>query len=134
MGLWMDRGLHAIPMALKDDLPEFAALLKKVAPKHDGPALTLYRGQSLARFNEGVIGIAWSAKLSVAKQFGAYRTTRGVILQLQATPDMIAAYMPTYSDSVKANPKSGDQFEDEYLVDPRHCAAHISAIETVEPV
>jgi hypothetical protein len=101
---------------------------------HQGTALTLYRGQSLERFENGVFGIAWTGRLSIAQFFGSYRSTRGVVLELQATPDMIAAYMPTYSNSVKANPKSGDEFEDEYLVDPGPCVAHIRAIETVEPI
>lgn len=123
--LWNERGLWSLPRSLGNDLPLFADAVKHFAPPYGGEALTLYRGQSLSRYQNGVIGIAWTAKLSVAEQFACFRDTPGVVLELHATPDLVIAHLPDFIQTPKTDPKSEADYEAEYLVDPRLALAGV---------
>lgn len=117
--LWNNYGLHSLPRTLGDDLPIIVDAIKHFAPPHDGLDVTLYRGQSLSRYEQGVIGVAWTGRLEIAQQFARLRETPWVVLELDATPNMIAAHLPKFISTPKTNPASPGEYEDEYLIDPR---------------
>jgi hypothetical protein len=116
---WNNRGLWAIPRCLGDNLGTFTDAIRHFAPPYNGGALTLYRGQSRERYESGVFGTAWTGRLSVAQQFAKLRNTPWVVLEFSATPEQIVARVGDFVSTVKTNPKSGLDYEDEYLVDPR---------------
>jgi len=78
--------------------------------------LTLYRGELESRYRMGVYGISWTPIFEKAKQFADRRSPdegRGVVLKIEATPNMIVAAVKEF---FKHTLTLG---EDEYLVDPR---------------
>lgn len=117
--LWNSRGRWSLPRSLGNDLAIFTDAIRYFAPPYNGDALTLYRGQSLSRYESGVFGIAWTTRLEIAEQFACGRETPGVVLELHASPDLIVARVPDIISTPKTNPQSQNEFEDEYLIDPR---------------
>ena len=67
--LWNNRGLWAMPRALKEDLCLFTDVIRYFAPPYIGGGLTLYRGQSRARHENGIYGIAWTSRYEIAERF-----------------------------------------------------------------
>lgn len=125
LSLWNTYGLWSLPRSLGDDLGIFVDSIRYVAPRFMGPAMTLYRGQSRARYERGVFGIAWTGRLAVARQFAGLRDTPGVVLKLQASPDFIAARVSDFISTPKTRAET-DEFEDEYIVDPRGLSGHVT--------
>jgi hypothetical protein len=76
--------------------------------------MTLYRGELQARHLLGVYGLAWTTKLDVAEMFASRRVAlgegSGVVLQIEAGPEMIVYAHPAHSKELG---------EAEFLVDPR---------------
>jgi hypothetical protein len=125
LSLWNEFGLWSLPRSLGDDLAILTDAIKHFAPPYTGTALTLYRGQSLSRYERGVFGIAWTGRLEKAQQFARLRDDPGVVLELDATPDLIVAHVPQFISAPKTNPASRLEFEDEYLVGPRGLAGRV---------
>ena len=55
---WVTYGPH-IASSLKGDLILVDALKRHLLP-YAGPALLLYRGELLSRYNEGIYGLSWT--------------------------------------------------------------------------
>jgi len=111
LSFWISYGFHIAP-ALKGDLILVDAF-KHLVPPYRGPALKLYRGELHSRHLERVYGISWTPKLSVATMFADRRRDiegLGVKLEIEATPDMIAASPGEHTSWLG---------EEEYVIDPR---------------
>lgn len=63
-------------------------------PPYVGSSMQLYRGENIDRFQQGVIGTAWSKNKKIAEMF-AYglnaRDSGGVVLETNAPPEAIIA-------------------------------------------
>ena len=127
--LWNNRGLWSIPRALADELSIFTDVLRHFVSPYTGPGLTLCRGQSRLRHENGIYGIAWTSRLEVAAQFSRLRETPGVVVKVDASPEMIVLRLPDYISSRKTDPQNEWEYEDEYIVDPRLLGGKISAVE-----
>jgi hypothetical protein len=98
--------------------------LRRVLPKYQGPAITVYRGQFCYLHNEGSIGVSWTSDIDVARGFADNETSRSwedgtVLLKAIAPPEAIICDMKPYGDYYG---------EDEYLIDP----ARLPSIEVIE--
>ena len=129
LSLWNNRGLWKIPRALGADLYLFSDLLRYFAPQYSGPSKTLYRGQSLARHAVGQYGIAWTTRLDIAKTFAQLREDVGVVLMVEAKPEMIIAHLPQWISTPKTDPESALEFEDEYILDPKDLRGRVVTID-----
>lgn len=126
---WNVRGLWSIPRALKEDLCLFTDAVRYFAPPYVGDGLTLYRGQSRTRHENGIYGIAWTSRYEIAEQqFAGLRDSPGIVVKVDASPDMIVAHVPDYIQTPKTNPASELDFEDEYLLDPRKLVGRVSVV------
>jgi hypothetical protein len=105
--LWISYGFH-IGRSLKAD-PIIVDAFKHLFPPCSGPGLKLYRGELHSRHMGRIYGLSWTPHLSVAKMF-ANRRGAGVVLEIEATPDMIAAPPGEHTSWLG---------EDEYIIDPR---------------
>jgi hypothetical protein len=126
LSFWFTYGLCSIPRALKSDLAYPVDAFRCFLPPYPGPAVTLYRGELESRHEAGIYGISWTPRLEVARMFARRRWPdegRGVVLQLEATPDMIVAAVSDHSQHTLY------LGEDEYLVDPRQVYGRISVIK-----
>jgi len=124
--LWNNRGLHAIPRALSNDLFLFTELIDHFVPNYCGSGLTLYRGQSKQRYEQAIYGIAWTSIPRIASIFAGNRDDAGIVLRVEATPDMIICRLGDYISTPKTVEGTGDDYEDEYLIDPRRLAGRVA--------
>lgn len=114
---WISYGLH-IAESLKGDLI-LVDVLKHLLPIYDGPSVTLYRGELFSRYEMGVYGMSWTTRTKVADTFAKRRSYLGegpgIVLKIEATPDVIVACLEQTS--------SGEHTkwigEYEYILDPR---------------
>lgn len=116
LSFWYTYGLHSIGRGLRQDLPHLVDAFKYLLPPYTGEGLTLYRGEVESRHIMGVYGISWRPIFEKAKQFADIRSPdegRGVVLKIEATPNMIVAAVKDYSQHTLA------LGENEYFVDPR---------------
>lgn len=125
--LWNNRGLWSVPRALKEDLCLFTDAIRYFAPPYIGDLLTLYRGQSLTRHENGVYGIAWTSRYDMAENFSRLRDTPGIVVKVDASHDMIVAHVPDYISTRKTAPVNLLEYEDEYLLDPRKLVGSVTA-------
>lgn len=125
LSLWNARGLWSIPRSLGNDLAILTDAIRYFAPPYEGAPITLYRGQSRSRYEQGIFGIAWTARVAIAKQFSGIRDTEGVVLELDASPDLIVVHVLDYISTCKTDPRNRVDIEDEYLVDPRALAGRV---------
>jgi hypothetical protein len=120
---WVTYGFH-ISESLRGDRI-FVDALRRFVPPYEGGPMTLYRGELQSRHFLGVYGIAWTAKLDVAEMFARRRVHlregAGLVLQIEAGPEMIIYARPAHSEHLG---------EDEYLVDPRAIGG-VKVLETV---
>ncbi len=108
---WISYGFH-IASSLKGDLILVDAFKYLLSP-YRGPGLKLYRGELRSRHRERIYGLSWTPELSVATIFANRRLDDegpGVILEIEATPDMIAASPGEHTSWLQ---------EQEYVIDPR---------------
>jgi hypothetical protein len=108
---WISYGFH-IASSLKGNLILVDAF-KHLLPPYRGPLLKLFRGELHARYMKRIYGISWTPELSVARMFANRRRNDegfGVILEIEATPDMIAASPGEHTSWLG---------EEEYVIDPR---------------
>jgi hypothetical protein len=111
LSFWISYGFH-IASSLQGDLILVDAF-KYLLPPYSGPALKLYRGELRSRHMERIYGISWTPKLSVARMFADRRRDIegfGVTLEIEATPEMIAASPGEHTSWLG---------EEEYVIDPR---------------
>ena len=124
--LWNNRGLWAVPKALKDDLCLFTDAIRYFAPQYIGDGLTLYRGQSRTRHENGIYGIAWTSRYEIAEQFSGLRDTTGIVVKIDASQGLIVAHVPDYILTRKTEPGNKLEYEDEYLLDPRKLVGRVT--------
>jgi hypothetical protein len=108
---WISYGFH-IASSLKGDSILVDAF-KYLLPPYKGPTLRLYRGELRSRHLQRVYGISWTPKLGVATMFADRRCNAeglGVVLEIEATPDMVAAAPDEHSYWLR---------EEEYIIDTR---------------
>jgi hypothetical protein len=116
LSFWYTYGLHSVGRGLREDLPHLVDAFKYLLPPYTGEGLTLYRGEVESRHTTGVYGISWTPILEKAEQFANLRSPeegRGVVLKIEATPNMIVAAVKDYSQHTLV------LGENEYFVDPR---------------
>ncbi len=46
--------------------------LRNLLPRYDGPGLRLYRGENIDRWEQGVVGFAWTQKKDIALMFARH--------------------------------------------------------------
>jgi hypothetical protein len=125
LSFWLTYGLRIIPTGLKEDMPHLFDAFKYLFPPYPGEDLTLYRSELESRHSKGVYGISWTPILEKAKQLANRRSRiegRGVVLKIEATPNMIAIRVNDYSD------RAATREEDEHLVDPRMIHGKVSIV------
>lgn len=125
LDFWFTYGKLSIPRGLKGDLPVLLDAFKHLWPPYAGMGLTLYRGEIYSRHKKRTYGIAWTPRIECAKIFVIHQSTPkrpGVLLKLEATPEMIVAAVKEHSDHTLTLE------EDEYLVDPRRIADKVVTI------
>lgn len=114
--LWTVRGHHIRAQVADDFL--MLDVLHVLLPTYTGPSLTLYRGESAARWSEGLLGIAWSSREETARMFGgglnALYPGGGVLLSTDAPAEAIIASPSRHSIYLD---------EHEYVVDRRRLGA-----------
>jgi hypothetical protein len=125
--LWNSRGLWSVPRALKEDLCLFTDAIRFFAPPYIGDGLTLYRGQSRTRHENGIYGIAWTSRYEIAEQFSGLRDTPGIVVKVDASQDMIVVHVPDCISTPKTDPANKLDYEDEYLLDPRKLVGRVTA-------
>ncbi|MDA0207136.1 MAG: hypothetical protein O3A53_17175 [Acidobacteria bacterium] len=92
--------------------------------------MTLYRGEAQERHESGKYGLSWSPNQSVAEPFAYGRCYQegidGVLLKIQATPNLIVLSVNEYADTgVKPD-------ENEYILDPRLVLGSASVVSLWE--
>jgi hypothetical protein len=123
---WIEHGLSFVPMGLRGDTCEVMVdLFRHFLKPYDGPEVTLYRGELQSRFQQGICGVAWTTNIRMANTFAVRRVPfSGVLLKLEATPDLIVADLKRYSNHTT------NIGEDEYIVDPRLILNKITVVES----
>jgi len=103
-----------IPQSLKSDYDVLVDALRNLLPPYDGPPIRLLRGELESRYRDGILGIAWTPHIKVARMFANRRAHlgegRGVVLEIDATTEMIVCAPGGHRIPLK---------EDEHIVDPR---------------
>jgi hypothetical protein len=125
LSFWNTYGFLSIPRGLGGDLPHLVDAFKYLLPPYTGHGLTLYRGELESRHTMGVYGISWTPRLEKAKDLADIRLLtegRGVVLKIEATPNMIIVRVRDYFPwTVKLS-------ENEYIVDPRLIQGKVSIV------
>lgn len=125
--LWNLRGLGSIPNALKENLCLFTDVIRYYAPPYTGQGLTLYRGQSRTRHEDGNYGIAWTSSYEIAKRF-SMRKVSGAVVKIDASQDMILVHLPDFISTPMTEPSDKLSYEDEYILDPRRFANRVTIV------
>ena len=122
---WIEGG-HRIREQLADDRL-LVRLLRHVLRPYEGGSVTLFRGENQERWKAGLIGLAWSADIDVARMFGRGLnsvSSGGVLLQGFFEPEAIISGPNAHSSYLG---------EGQYTIDPVH-AVNIILIETFPPI
>src|SRR5271157_1198533 len=101
LSFWNEYGLYSVGRGMKGDLPQIIDAFKYLLPPYTGEGLTLYRGEVELRHTMGVYGISWTPIFEKAKQFAVRRWPdegSGVVLKIEATPNMIVTAVKDYSE------------------------------------
>ena len=117
--------MYSIGRGLREGLPHLVDAFRYLLPPYAGKGMTLYRGEVESRHLMGIYGIAWTPIFEKARQFADRRSPdegRGVVLKIEATPNMIVAAAQECSQHTLT------LGEDEYLVDPRLIHGKISLV------
>ena len=116
--LWTTRG-HRIREQAADDIAMLDAL-RVLLPPYTGGIVTLYRGESLERWNAGRLGSAWTTRRDIAEMFAgglnAIEPDGGVLLATDAIAGAVIAGPNHHSVWLD---------EHEYVVDRRQLRAVI---------
>lgn len=84
---WTTYGFHIADSMQRD--PMLLSALKALLPKYSGPGVVLYRGEDAVRSRAGAIGMSWTTRIETAQMFAQRRDPPGVVLRLDASPEMI---------------------------------------------
>lgn len=102
-------------------------LLRHILPSYEGGAKELFRGENRNRWENRVIGLAWTSNIEAARMFGgglnAVRSG-GVLLKARFEPEAIISGPNTHSNYLG---------EDQFTIDP-FSSSTFSAIEFFPPV
>ncbi len=109
-GAWFSNAEHIRRKVNDDNL--LAKVLKVTLPVYNESGLTVYRGTSLALYNEGKLGFCWSKCKDCATRFSIQNADEhgGVLLE---------AYAPKEAIFTAPNAISIKKKEFEYTCDPR---------------
>jgi len=112
--LWTVTGHRIRERLANDDL--LGDTLRALLPRYEGPSLTLYRGENAERWEQGVVGFAWTQDIEVATMFArglqALQGGGGVLLTVEASSEAVIAEPNDHSRNWLG--------EGEYVVDSRH--------------
>lgn len=114
--LWISYGFHVSASLQGDQI--VTTVLKALLAPYSGAGLTLYRGEATDRYEKRIFGMSWTTNIKVARNFARSREPDGVVLKLEASPQMIISGPTAHSEYLG---------ESEYIVDP-------DAIEAAEVV
>lgn len=121
---WIEAG-HRLREQISDDVL-LIRFLRLALPPYIGTGMALYRGENLSRWKAGAIGLAWSARIDVARMFasGLNSFDSGGVL--------LTAIFP--SVAIVSGPNSHSKYlgEDQFTVDPRH-AENMQVLEHFPP-
>lgn len=111
--IWLESGDH-LRQEVGDDLLLVRGL-RVLLPPYDGPAVTLYRGETAGNRRDRTYGLSWSSDRNVAEAYattGLCRTCEfgSVLLQALSPPEAIICAPAAHDDRFA---------EAEYLVDRR---------------
>jgi hypothetical protein len=117
---WVEAG-HHIREQIADDRM-LARLLRHLLVPYEGEAIELFRGENRNRWENKMVGLAWTTNADTARMFGRGLNAvgaGGVLLRARFEPEAIISGPNAHSRRLG---------EDQFTVDPFACAA-ISAIE-----
>ena len=110
---WVEAG-HHIRKQISDDL-FLVQLLRHMLKPYEGCAVTLFRGESIERWEAGDLGFAWTSHIDVARMFGRGLNsipTGGVLLKGHFDAKSIISGPNTHSRYLG---------EEQYTIDPFNC-------------
>lgn len=87
---WIESG-HHIRDQIADDY-NLVILLRHILPKYESGSITLYRGENLDRFQNNIIGFAWTPSIGTARMFASGLNSvksGGVLLSGHFEPEAI---------------------------------------------
>lgn len=116
---------HHIREQISDDR-QLVRFLRQLLPPYDGHILTLFRGESLERWMNGTVGLAWTPKIEVAQMFASGLNSVGSGGVLLVGPFEANAII---SGSHAHSPYLG---EDQLTIDPFY-GTNLTAIERFAP-
>jgi hypothetical protein len=125
LSFWNTYGLYSVGRGLRGDLPHLVDAFRYLLPPYTGEGLTLCRGEVESRHAMGKYGISWTPVFEKAMQFAVRRWPdegRGVVLKIEATPEMIVVAVKDHSEHTL------NLGENEYIVDPRLIHGKVSVI------
>jgi len=121
---WIEAGHRIREQIANDQL--LSHLLRRLLPPYIGSSMTLYRGENLSRWNQGVIGFSWTENIEVAQMFARGLNaihSGGVLLCGQFSPDAIISGPNNHSEYLQ---------EFQFTIDP-FLANGIEQIEIYPP-
>lgn len=121
---WIEAG-HHIREQISDDR-QLVRFLRHLLPPYDGDALTLFRGESLERWINGTVGLAWTPKIEVARMFASGLNSVG------SGGVLLAGRFEAKAIISGSNPHSCYLGEEQLTVDPFY-GTNLMAIERFAP-
>jgi hypothetical protein len=121
---WIEAG-HHIREQISDDR-QLVRFLRHLLPPYDGDALTLFRGESLERWINGTVGLAWTPKIEVARMFASGLNSVG------SGGVLLAGRFEAKAIISGSNPHSCYLGEEQLTVDPFY-GTNLMAIEQFAP-
>lgn len=121
-GTYWIEGSHRIREQVAND-KMLVRLLRHILPPYEGGTITLFRGESIERWEAGTFGLAWTSNVEVAKMFGGGLNSvpsGGVVLTGCFEPKAIITGPNAHSKYLG---------EEQYTIDP-YLAANIVVVET----
>lgn len=122
---WIEDG-HRIREQIADDRT-LVRLLRHLLPPYEGVAVTLFRGESVERWEACNVGLAWTSNIDVAKMFGRGLNSipsGGVLLEGRFEQEAIISGPNAHSRYLG---------EEQFTIDP-FCGRNFVAIEKFPPV
>jgi len=117
---WIEGGHHIREQLADDRL--LVRLLRHALPSYEGPALTLWRGENVDRWESQQTGFAWTSELEIARMFGRGLNavnSGGLLLEGRFEPAAIISGPSDHSHYLG---------EGQFTVDPRY-ASSLAVVE-----
>ena len=122
---WIEAG-HHIREQISDDR-QLVRFLRHLLPPYDGHALTLFRGESLERWMNGTVGLAWTPKIEIARMFASGLNSVG------SGGVLLVGHFEANAIISRSHAHSRYLGEDQLTVDPFYGTNNIRAIERFAP-